>query len=85
MKTTGSTLIFPVENRKVSVHNLLQLGENCRYLPPDIAQQDAEETEAREPLILRLLSSCWAVKLVGHGESKDSTSGAPSCCFSLFL
>lgn len=27
-----------------------------RYLPPEIAEQDAEESQAREPLILKLLS-----------------------------
>ena len=38
--------------------------DGCRYLPPEIAQHDAEETQAREPLILKLLSSNLAKALL---------------------
>lgn len=34
----------------------LELSAWTRYLPPEIAEQDAEESQAREPLILKLLS-----------------------------
>lgn len=36
-----------------------------RYLPPEIAEHDAEECRAREPLILQLLSSTLAEKATG--------------------
>eukprot|EP00435_Cladocopium_sp_Y103_P073232 s33_g42.t2 len=39
------------------VRCMAKLSDLPRYLPPEIAQQDAEETQAREPLILKLLSS----------------------------
>ena len=56
--------------------------DGCRYLPPEIAQQDAEETQAREPLILKLLSSNlaenhWVAKpfLLGFmGSALNTTS-----------
>ncbi|CAK9006905.1 unnamed protein product [Durusdinium trenchii] len=39
------------------VRCMAQLSDLPRYLPPEIAQQETEEAEAREPLILKLLSS----------------------------
>ena len=38
-----------------------------RYLPPEIAEHDAEESRAREPLILQLLSSTLAERTVEAG------------------